>query len=129
MRTEDDIRLLLKEICARMPYGVKVHVKGEYNKAHKVECVDAESRLVCWFSCMRYVQVDIHNVTLYLRPLSTMTDAEREEYKHLLNKYLPANPQSAQNLHEWLNAHHFDYNDLIEKGLAREAVEGMYDIK
>ncbi len=27
---------------------------------------------------------------------------------------------------DWLNAHHFDYRGLIEKGLALEAPEGMY---
>jgi hypothetical protein len=29
---------------------------------------------------------------------------------------------------DWLNAHHFDYRGLIEKGLAIEAPEGMYNI-
>ena len=29
----------------------------------------------------------------------------------------------------WLESHHFDYNGLIEKGLALEAPEGMYNIK
>ena len=28
---------------------------------------------------------------------------------------------------DWLNAHHFDYRGLIEKGLAIEALEGMYN--
>jgi hypothetical protein len=27
---------------------------------------------------------------------------------------------------DWLNAHHFDYRGLIEKGLALEAPKGMY---
>ena len=30
---------------------------------------------------------------------------------------------------DWLNAHHFDYRDLIEKGLALEAPKDMYNIK
>ena len=29
--------------------------------------------------------------------------------------------------YDWLNAHHFDYRGLIEKGLAIEAPEGMYN--
>ena len=29
-------------------------------------------------------------------------------------------------IYDWLNAHHFDYRGLIEKGLAFEAPEGMY---
>ena len=28
----------------------------------------------------------------------------------------------------WLNAHHFDYRGLIERGLALEAPEGMYTV-
>jgi hypothetical protein len=28
---------------------------------------------------------------------------------------------------DWLNAHHFDYRGLIGKGLALEALKGMYD--
>ena len=28
---------------------------------------------------------------------------------------------------DWLNKHHFDYRGLIEKGLALEAPEGMYN--
>lgn len=30
---------------------------------------------------------------------------------------------------EFLNSHHFDYHGLIEKGLALEAPEGMYNFK
>lgn len=29
---------------------------------------------------------------------------------------------------DWLNSHHFDYRDLIGKGLALIAPEGMYKI-
>jgi hypothetical protein len=30
---------------------------------------------------------------------------------------------------DWLNTHHFDYRGLIDKGLALEAPEGMYNTK
>lgn len=33
-----------------------------------------------------------------------------------------------QAVFDWLNAHHFDYRGLIEKGLALEAPEEMYKI-
>ena len=32
-------------------------------------------------------------------------------------------------IYDWLNAHHFDYRGLIEKGLALEAPDGMYNTK
>jgi hypothetical protein len=31
------------------------------------------------------------------------------------------------NVIDWFNAHHFDYRGLIERGLALEAPEGMYN--
>lgn len=37
-------------------------------------------------------------------------------------------PEAISIVFDWLNAHHFDYRGLIEKGLAIEAPEGMYEI-
>ena len=49
-----------------------------------------------------------------------MTEGEKEEVNDL-----NMNPFSCSVI-DWLNAHHFDYHDLIEKGFALEAPEGMY---
>ena len=60
----------------------------------------------------------------YLRPMSSMTKEERKIYmeigSHLCGEIV------AKTMIDWLNEHHFDYRDLIEKGLALEAPEGMY---
>ena len=53
--------------------------------------------------------------------MSSMTDEEKEEY---INTFL-----AMWDAVDWLNAHHFDYRGLIEKGLAIEAPEGMYKEK
>ena len=57
----------------------------------------------------------------YLRPMSSMTEGEKEEYKKL-GLIVVQNYDSVilPNMNEidWLNAHHFDYRGLIEKGLA-----------
>ena len=59
----------------------------------------------------------------YLRPMSSMTEGEKEEYKKL-GLIVVQNYDSVilPNMNEidWLNAHHFDYRGLIEKGLAIE---------
>ena len=64
----------------------------------------------------------------YLRPMSSMTDKEKTEYKKIApgiawhyGIHFPTT-----NKIDWLNARHFDYRELIEKGLALEAPEGMY---
>lgn len=66
----------------------------------------------------------------YLRPMSSMTEKETEEYKQFLEDIegyaysIDCVPQI-----DWLNAHHFDYRGLIEKGLALEAKEGKMTIE
>jgi hypothetical protein len=56
-----------------------------------------------------------------------MTGSERIIYEELslyheeFGEYVPT-----LETFDWLNAHHFDYRGLIEKGLALEAPEGMY---
>ena len=67
----------------------------------------------------------------YLRPMSSMTEAEKEEYRNECNKVLsmPFKINGPYPIVDWLNAHHFDHRGLIEKGLALEALEGMYKEK
>lgn len=82
----------------------------------------------------------------YLRPMSSMTEEESAELSNIIHEwfdkelfYLTEEPffeyalsrinySISPLLFDWLNAHHFDYRGLIEKGLALQAPEGMYDI-
>ena len=71
--------------------------------------------------------------------MSDMTEEEKEEYYSTMDKETQRNyPNSCDysettyysktiKTFDWLNAHHFDYRGLIEKGLALEAPEGMYN--
>ena len=75
---------------------------------------------------------DIEYIKPYLRPMSSMTEEEKKEYRSL---------QTWHNFHgmswysnnyksiDWLNKKMFDYRDLIPMGLALEAPKGMYNIK
>ena len=62
-----------------------------------------------------------------------MTDKERDEFRtvggvmsHNIHNDTWAICAFAPEAYDWLNANHFDYRGLIEKGLALEAKEGMY---
>lgn len=78
----------------------------------------------------------------YLRPMSSMAPDEEYEY-HLIRKRNSDKSLSLMDCSDhlqqllfpiiagtesidWLNARHFDYRNLIGKGLAIEAPEGMY---
>ena len=120
--TQEDKELLLKDLCARLPYGVKYDIvldDGEYGSGG-VLYDDLKNG---------YLDIeDLHIVRPYLRPMSSMTEEENHTYW-----CMNANPGTgvdyivfAPELIDWLNAHHFDYRGLIEKGLAIEAPDGMY---
>lgn len=68
-------------------------------------------------------------IKLYLRSMSSMTEKEAEEYNDLCfcnTPYSGIAEDAVAEFMDWLNSHHFDYRELIERGLALEAPEGMY---
>ena len=114
--TQEEKQLLLKEICTRLPYGV-ICTDLRHGDS-KITEVDIEDGLVYCFDFDEYVKVE--DCRLYLRPMSSMTE-EEEIYYNTIYTTLKFYERV-----DWLNAHHFDYRGLIEKGLALEATEGMY---
>ena len=130
--TQEEKDLLLKDLCARLPYGVKINVNGEEDTLLELG-VDTG-----WVNA----SYDIKEVRSYLRPMSSMTEEEKEELKqeHFKDERLFAeclikmkNGDSSMRgkviphfTSDWCNKNHFDYRGLIEKGLALEAPEGMY---
>ena len=142
---QENKNLLLKDLCARLPYGVKCenfnHVYGKNifkvtdirNNGYICGTINNEH---CW------AVFDPLELKPYLFPLSSMTE---EQYNTLhesgiLNNcshsYEYVNPHIygisfifkqfktySLELIEWLNKNHFDYRGLIKKGLAIDATE------
>jgi hypothetical protein len=72
---------------------------------------------------------DIEYIKPYLRPMSSMTKEEWNDYKStwkLIEHDLEDTYEPCIESFDWLNANYFDYRGLIDKGLAIEAPEGMY---
>jgi hypothetical protein len=58
--------------------------------------------------------------------MSGMTEEEKEEYCNLQDKFLCSSHYpvtDAYELFDWLNKNHFDYRELIKKGLAIAVTE------
>ena len=137
---QEEKQLLLKDLCARLLYGVKC---DRYGNSYKLVDIDIERELVYLLRDEQYVPYSILNgdiIKPYLRPMSSMTEEEKEEYESFvwygeydtgsLNGHHEYNYVEVDKIIEyvdWLNAHHFDYRGLIKKGLALEAPEGMYN--
>ena len=128
MTQEEKQLLLLKDLCARLQYGVKVtfrHNGFRWDWPQTLDeikkCDDGDYAVNGW---------GIHGIKPYLRPMSSMTEEESREFATLQTDFYSDGwlyPIAAVNMVDWLNAHHFDYRGLIEKGLALEAPEGMYE--
>ena len=131
--THEDKQLLLKDLCARLPYypqRPKIHIftEGEYAPSTRiVNLVRVEMWRVRNGECQWLINdYPLEDIKPYLRPMSSMTEEEEDE----LNSARMGNYGEDV---DWLNAHHFDYRidpstgkTLIESGLALEAPEGMY---
>ena len=129
--TQEEKQLVLIDLSARWLYGVIVSPL-DCGKAKVVGFKDKHPLLFDLILQKEYERPwEIEYIKPYLRPLSSMTEEETKEYKHLVA--FSGSPNEAANFINWLNAHHFDYRTddegktLIEKGLALIAPEGMYN--
>ena len=120
--TQEGKELLLKDLCTRLPYGVKIQVKDWAT-------LDTELKI----GHIQRLQNDDIELKPYLRSLSSMTEEEKEYIISL--KYQPSAFEymniimCSQEIIDWLNKKMLDYRGLIPLGLALEALEGMYETK
>lgn len=119
--TQEDKQLLLKDLCARLPYGVicKLSTKG----------ADVSITEKLGLGGLEHFIFGTMDVLPYLRPMSSMTEEEKKEYdsrrKHVCDEYNRYCFDTVESF-DWLNAHHFDYRGLIERSLALVAPDNMY---
>ena len=135
--TQEDKELLLQDLCARLPYGVILNTPNG-NKSLLALVKSKKYNTIIEYDdycgnendTSEWKGGDVEFVKPYLRPMSSMTKEEKEEYdskrKHICDEYNRYCFDTVESI-DWLNAHHFDYRGLIEKGLALEALEGMYN--
>ncbi len=151
--TNAEKKLLLIDLCSRLPYGVKGLHRGKVHKLFTIDgrvvsnaCIQVDG-YDAWFS--------IDTFKPYLRPMSSMTEEEIEEYRNLSDEVIgsygpyhrefsvhcvrlgikPDNPHECvddflnMEAIDWLNKKGFDYRGLIPMGLALEAPKDMYKIE
>lgn len=118
--TQEEKQLLVKDLCARIPYRTFVSLNpGAYNKPETCALTGVHGEQI-------HLDVDtdpfgINNIRPYLRSLSSMTMEEKREYISIGRSMSPDNPSA---LVDWFNANHFNYR--LPPHLFVEAPEGMY---
>ena len=121
--TQEEKQLLLKDLCMRIPYRTFVCLNpGAYNKPETCILTGVHGEKV-------HLNVDsdpfrVDNIKPYLRPMSSMTEEEKEEFISFNGTdgcYIKTM--------DFCNKHHLDNRGLILMGLALEAPEDMYKIE
>ena len=126
--TQEEKQLLLKDLCARLPYEFQCEIGGLRHGPYTFTDDDVADLIAG------------RMFKPYLRPLSSITEEEKEELREVIHAdFLLAKKaviennvrlnNSGYNNMDWLNVHHFDYRGLIEKNLALEAPADMYKTK
>ena len=116
--TQEDKELLLKDLCARLPYGVKFMCnKNIYTTKGLDLIVTDEGDWEYAVTAKDTAPIEIDFIKPYLFPLSSMTEEQQME----LTKFVANGIQGENILYDWYNKNHFDYRGLIPMGLAIDA--------
>ena len=142
--TQTDKELLLKDLSARLPYGVlgQCEIDASYDtefetitQTHKFQAVAhgiiEDSLFVCPM-IENQDELEIANEEIadgvyifdfkpYLFPLSSMTDKQKDEYQYITERWMNDSFYSISDSTDWLNKNHFDYRGLILRGIAIDA--------
>ena len=120
--TSEDKELLIKDLCARLPYGVQCCAKNNHKISGSLVGIIGEN--VHIFSSGHGV-FSINVIKLYLFPLSSMTEEEKEEYCKLQQRVIYNSKgvvnEDVTKYINWCYEKHLDINNLIPMGLAIDA--------
>ena len=148
--TQEQKQLLLIDLCARLPYGVKCQVQEDeftyIGTLCKLEIDNTNGNLLDFAESVSGLewQVYLSEVKPYLFPLSSMTDEQCEELNNLIHEHfilddgfnegisfktygdilvwLDEKPiNQCYFIFDYFNKNHLDYRELIPMSLALDA--------
>ena len=124
--------LLLKDLCARLPYSVKVQFKTNsvienkykfiYNVDEEYEYIEKSNLTLDIIKMLTNNCID--EIKPYLFPLSSMTEEQKmflKQQNWCIAISTSGTVETTIEGIDWLNKNHFNYRGLIEKGLAIDA--------
>ena len=145
--TQEDKELLLKDLCARLPYNPLISINGERYRMEEIS--NALIGINTYKITVNGCDIEHWNIKPYLLPMSSMTDEMLEElnangffkYRDTIANvsHLESNGKVSEEIYTYIDienisflmeffySHHIDFRGLIPKGLAIDATGlGIY---
>ena len=113
---EKDKEILIRDLCARLPYRVKVKVKY-YDDNWRLLAIYTNDTIYVTRDIGYPIETYFEDCKPYLFPLSSMTEEQKKEWLYTLSSDYHITYDTV----DWCNKNHFDYRGLIEKSLALDA--------
>ena len=127
--TQEEKQLLLKDLSARLPYGVRVYLIYDENTSFEREM---------GIGTLHDIMFDnVVDAKPYLRPMSSMTEEEKEFIEQCMSVacdenygdyWSPGMWYAMTDFTDYCNSRFLDHRSLIEKGLALKATENTYKL-
>ena len=111
---------LIRDLCARLPYGVKVLYDNKVFSIDYVSSIHEEIKL----DTRDNYTINVSDVKPYLFPLSSMTEEQKmflKQQNWCIAISTSGTVETTIEGIDWLNKNHFDYRGLIDKALAIDA--------
>lgn len=126
--TKEEKDLLIKDLCARLPYKPIVQIDDcgiwDLRGIDHDDSAELRDRVIVWHG-KNYPSskssFPIIDCKPYLFPFSNMTVEQKREYQYITERWMYDSSYSISDSTDWLNKNHFDYRGLIESGLAIDA--------
>lgn len=129
---QEEKELLVKDLCARLPYGVKANneIQGDFKIYGICENFVFGRNEIC------HIDFDVEKIKPYLFPLSSMTEEQLYELREMFGFEIEFRDELIElstfhhnrlgylemdAMFEWFNRNHFDCRGLIPMGLAIDA--------
>lgn len=131
--TQEHKKLLLEDLCTRLPHGVIIEHEGNLSKLDAIFMCDFISISSTSMDKNLSYNLDLDEVKPYLFPLSSMTKEQLYELREAFGFEIEFDDGVIElstfhrgrlgylemvSIFEWFNQNHYDYRGLIEKGLA-----------
>lgn len=129
---QEDKELLLKDLCARLSYGV---ICGDgYGNVLELNGISKPNCITFKCATKSFWTTNLDECKPYLFPMSSMTEEQKEEYYHIVNyissddtktwmegEFIYVDTTQFLRLINFYHRNHLDYRGLINGGLAIDA--------